>query len=52
MHECYKHGKKNADARVSNFLHTFDEAVESNRELENLLTKAQVGTLQKFSTFK
>ena len=45
LHDKYKHNKKTVDAIVSDFVHSFDEAIEHNKELEPLLSKTQVRQL-------
>ena len=42
VHEKYRHTKRVADPKVVEFIHTFDDAVEHNKELEPLLPKVQV----------
>ncbi|KAK2176857.1 hypothetical protein NP493_625g00001 [Ridgeia piscesae] len=41
VHEKYRHTKRVADPKVVEFIHTFDDAVEHNKELEPLLPKVQ-----------
>ena len=41
VHEKYKHNKKTADPVVQDFINSFDEAVEQNKDLEALLPKCQ-----------
>ncbi|KAK2152800.1 hypothetical protein LSH36_317g01042 [Paralvinella palmiformis] len=41
LHEKYKHNKKTTSIILSDFVHSFDEAVEYNKEIEPLLSKAQ-----------
>ncbi|XP_062858765.1 DNA-directed RNA polymerase III subunit RPC1 isoform X1 [Trichomycterus rosablanca] len=41
IHEKYKTTKKVVDPIVSDFLHSFDIAIEHNKEVESLLTRAQ-----------
>ena len=40
-HEKYKHTKKGANEVLDEFVQSFDEAFEHNRELETLVPKAQ-----------
>lgn len=42
LHEKYKHSKKATSTVLSDFVHSFDEAVEYNKEIEPLLSKTQV----------
>lgn len=42
IHEKYKTNKKVVDVFVSNFLQSFDTAIEHNKLVEPLLTRAQV----------
>lgn len=42
IHEKYKTTKKVIDPMVSDFLQSFDVAIEHNKEVESLLTRAQV----------
>ena len=42
IHEKYKTTKKVADPFVSEFLQSFDIAIEHNKEVESLLNRAQV----------
>lgn len=48
VHEKYKHNKKNTDQVLSEFVHSFDEALEHNKEIEGFITKTQVS--QRFLT--
>lgn len=41
VHEKYKQLKRNQHPVVAEFLHSFDDAIESNKDLEALLGKAQ-----------
>ncbi|XP_021335832.2 DNA-directed RNA polymerase III subunit RPC1 isoform X1 [Danio rerio] len=41
IHEKYKSTKKVVDPAVSDFLQSFDVAIEHNKEVESLLTRAQ-----------
>ncbi|MCJ8738885.1 hypothetical protein PDJAM_G00040890 [Pangasius djambal] len=41
IHEKYKSSKKVVDPIVSDFLQSFDTAIEHNKEVEGLLTRAQ-----------
>lgn len=41
IHEKYKSGKKVVDPIVSDFLQSFDTAIEHNKEVEGLLPRAQ-----------
>lgn len=45
IHEKYKTNKKVVDPIVSDFLNSFDIAIEHNKEVEALLTRAQVSTV-------
>ena len=45
LHEKYKHNKKTTSIILSDFVHSFDEAVEYNKEIEPLLSKAQVNNM-------
>ena len=40
-HEKYKHNKKGGDPVVTDFVRSFEEAMEHNRELESLVGKTQ-----------
>lgn len=42
IHEKYKTNKKVVDPVVSNFLQSFEAAIENNKEIESLLGRAQV----------
>ena len=42
IHEKYKTNKKVVDPIVSNFLQSFETAIEHNKEVEPLLGRAQV----------
>ena len=42
VHEKYRHTKRVADPKVVEFVHSFDDAIEHNKELEPLLSKVQV----------
>lgn len=42
IHEKYKTTKKIMDPIVSNFIQSFDTAIEHNKEIESLLGRAQV----------
>lgn len=42
IHEKYKTNKKVVDPIVSDFLQSFETAIEHNKEVEPLLGKAQV----------
>ena len=42
VHEKYKSTKKYIDPVISEFQASFDSALEYNKELDTLLTKAQV----------
>lgn len=42
IHEKYKTTKKVVDAFVSEFMQSFDTAIEHNKVMEPLLTRAQV----------
>lgn len=42
IHEKYKTTKKVIDPMVSDFLQSFDVAIEHNKEVESLLNRAQV----------
>ena len=42
LHEKYKTTKKVVDPIVTDFLQSFDIAIEHNKEVEALLTRAQV----------
>ena len=42
VHEKYKTSKKIVDPVISEFQMTFESAIEYNKELGNLLAKAQV----------
>lgn len=46
IHEKYKTTKKVIDPMVSDFLQSFDVAIEHNKEVESLLTRAQVNIHQ------
>lgn len=46
IHEKYKTTKKVIDPMVSDFLQSFDIAIEHNKEVEPLLNKAQVNIHQ------
>lgn len=46
IHEKYKTTKKVIDPMVSDFLQSFDIAIEHNKEVEPLLTRAQVNIHQ------
>lgn len=46
IHEKYKTTKKVVDPIVSDFLQSFDIAIEHNKEVESLLTRAQVSIHQ------
>jgi len=41
LHERYKHWKKGSDPAVAEFLQSFDESIEHNKEIEPLLNKTQ-----------
>ena len=41
LHEKYKHWRKTNDPIITEFVQSFDDAIEHNRELEPLLTKTQ-----------
>lgn len=41
VHEKYKQQKRNQSQMVADFLNSFDDAIEYNKELEPLLSKAQ-----------
>ena len=41
VHEKYKQQKRNQNQVVTDFLNSFDDAIEHNKELEPLLGKAQ-----------
>lgn len=41
VHEKYKHNKKSVDAPLREFIASFEEAMEHNRELEQLLGRTQ-----------
>ena len=41
-HEMFKATKKASNPVLEEFVHSFDEAIEHNRELESLLSKSQV----------
>ena len=49
IHEKYKTNKKVVDAFVSEFLQSFDTAIEHNKVVEPLLTRAQVNFGHSFS---
>lgn len=49
IHEKYKTTKKVVDAFVSEFLQSFDTAIEHNKVVEPLLTRAQVNFLHSFA---
>ena len=42
IHEKFKHGKKGQEPIVQQFVQSFDDAVEHNKEIESLIPKAQV----------
>ena len=42
LHEKYKHDKKNAGVVLAEFVRSFDEAVEHNKDIEPLIPKIQV----------
>lgn len=44
LHEKYKTTKKVVDPIVSDFMQSFDIAIEHNKEVEALLSRAQVST--------
>jgi len=41
VHEKYKSAKKTSSEMTEEFLHSFDNAIQSNRDLESLIHKAQ-----------
>ena len=45
VYDKYKHGKKTEDPIVTEFVRSFDDAIEYNKELETLLSKTQVKIL-------
>lgn len=45
IHEKYKTNKKVVDPMVSNFLQSFETAIEHNKEVEPLLGRAQVSLI-------
>ncbi len=49
IHEKYKTTKKVVDPFVSEFLQSFDTAIEHNKVVEPLLTRAQVNFVQSFT---
>lgn len=49
IHEKYKTTKKVVDAFVSDYLQSFDIAIEHNKVIEPLLTRAQVNILHFFT---
>lgn len=46
LHEKYKTTKKVVDTVVSDFLNSFDIAIEHNKEVEGLLNRAQVSHVE------
>ena len=44
VHEKYKSTRKYVDPVISEFQASFESAVDYNKELDNLLNKAQVGS--------
>lgn len=51
LHEKYKTTKKVVDPIVSDFMQSFDIAIEHNKEVEALLTRAQVSILRNMFWF-
>lgn len=52
IHEKYKTTKKVVDSFVSDYLQSFDIAIEHNKVIEPLLTRAQVNILHFFTQCK
>lgn len=49
IHEKYKTNKKVVDVFVSDFLQSFDTAIEHNKVVEPLLSRAQVNFVYSFT---
>ena len=51
VHEKYKSARKYIDPVISEFQASFGSAIEYNKELESLLSRAQVGMKQLMATW-